>query len=143
MKDFFKELHPLAQLAIIVGICIIAYLILSRISAQIQATKRVQQNKAEVTALQQSGVTATYQDSRYRSYADELEYTMSGPGTYEEELFDVFEAMENDVDIIKLEAAFGVRGGSDLRGWLRADLSASEMSQLNTLLSNKGITKTF
>jgi hypothetical protein len=86
---------------------------------------------------------------------------LDGCGTDEQSVYNVFEAMKNKADVLKLISKFNVRfyqpcaatspisytkwlydnesfGGS-LATWLQYDLTNSEILKINTILSKKGI----
>jgi hypothetical protein len=94
--------------------------------------------KSDVVLLQASQ-NQSYLDSQYSSYADVLFSAMDGLGTDEDAIMRVFSAMKNDLDVAKLITAYGVRKNESLAEWLQNDLSSSDMSDLNKLLSTKGI----
>lgn len=98
---------------------------------------------------------ASYNGSQYRVFADSLYEAMSGMGTDEEEVFNVFRQMKNTLDVLLLTRAFDVRDYTDdkvfifntkpmnLNQWLSAELSTSNKAELNKILSSKGIKYTF
>ena len=115
-------------------------------------------DKAEVmeeNALEEeaaSGGSTTYPDSQFYAWANRLEQAMFDIGTDEDAIVEIFSALRNNSDFIKLKQAFGIRnytGGfvpgflSDdlsLDGWLAQELDSSEINEINTILSNNGIT---
>ncbi len=117
-------------------------------------------DKAEVmeeNALEEeaSGGSTTYPDSQFYAWANRLEQSMFDVGTDEDAIIEIFSALRNNSDFIKLKQAFGIRnytGGfvpgflSDdlsLDGWIAQELDASEINEINTILSNNGITYRF
>lgn len=99
------------------------------------------QQKAEVVALQAQGITASYNKSKYDSLANTIETAIAGLGTDEQAIYDTFSELNNDVDFIELDKAFGTRDGEDMRGWIKGDLSSAELKTLNNQLNNQSITK--
>ena len=109
----------------------------------------------EEQALTAESGTTTYPDSQFYAWANRLEQAMFDVGTDEDAIIDVFTAIRNNADFVKLKQAFGVRnytGGfvpgflSDdlsLDGWLAQELDSSEINELNSLLARKGITYRF
>lgn len=97
----------------------------------------------------------SYNGSQYRAFADSLYEAMSGLGTDEEEIFNIFRQMKNTLDILLLTKAFDIRDYTDdrvfifntkamnLNQWLSAELSTSNKKELNKILSSKGIKYTF
>lgn len=104
----------------------------------------------DVIKLTGSGIKASYPDSAYVGFADKINSAgVGGFGTDESAIYAVFEAMKNDLDVVKLVAAFGNRrmeftaGWTGLGGWLRSELNTSEMSKVNSILAAKGISYRF
>lgn len=100
-------------------------------------------NMGELGALALTGIKPSFTDASYIKAAGKLYAAMKGLGTDEETVFHILGQMNNNADIIKLDIAYGIRDGWDMAKWLQEDLNASEMAQLNAILLNKGITKTF
>lgn len=115
----------------------------------------------ELKDLSKQGVVESYGRSQYESYVLKLVLAMDGCGSDEQSIFNVFEAMKNKADVLKLIEVFGVRfyqpcaatspisytrwlydnesfGGS-LSSWLEYDLTNSEIAKINAILSKKGI----
>jgi hypothetical protein len=97
----------------------------------------------------------SYNGSQYRVFADSLYEAMSGMGTDEEEVLNVFRQMKNALDVLLLTKAFDIRDYNDdkflifniksmnMNQWLSAELSTSNKAELNKILSSKGIKYTF
>jgi hypothetical protein len=81
---------------------------------------------------------------------------MSGMGTDEEEVLNVFRQMKNTLDVLLLTKAFDIRAYNDdrvfifnsdipmnLNQWISRELSSSDKAELNKILSSKGIKYTF
>lgn len=97
----------------------------------------------------------SYNGSQYRAFADSLYEAMSGLGTDEEEIFNIFRQMKNTLDVLLLTKAFDIRDYNDdkflifniksmnMNQWLSAELSTSNKAELNKILSSKGIKYTF
>ena len=143
VKAGFKMLPWYIKLAIII-ICFIAVWIIVRkiyrgITVPINTKQRAADARAEMTALESNGERASYPDSKYQTLADDLEESMDGWGTWDDDLDDVFNELNNNIDYLKLEAAFGRRDGEDMIGWLKGDLSSSRLEEVNDILEQKGI----
>lgn len=145
MKETFYKLSPTMQVIVIVLGIILLWFLLRSARGFLQRAGQVSEVIGEVASLQAQGVSKSYTNNQYNSYADRLYYAMKGLGTDEEEIGRVFSDMQNDLDVIALTNAFGVRDGYTLQAWLRGDLgSAAEMNRyVNDILRMKGITKTF
>lgn len=91
----------------------------------------------------------TYQKSQYIVFADKLYSAMIGFGTDEDSIYSVFRKMNTDDDVKQLIVAFGSKrieftiGGSTLAEWLVTELSESEMTELNNILSQRNINFSF
>lgn len=151
--EFWHSLSPQGKLIVILIILIILFVLRNKIKGSIQAAGKSIQNQSEVAVLQAHGIKATYSEDKYKKLADYLYRSMDGWGTDSEAVYNAFEQLRNDVDFILLDRAFGIRTASDnlfgllededLKGWIREDLSATEVQKLNTILKNRGITKRF
>ena len=136
-KNFkrFENASPFTKVIVVVVIIIILYFVWSFY----QQGKNKVKNTAQVLALQAEGVTASFSPAKYNSLANTLETAMSGWGTDEQAIFNVFSQLINDLDFIKLDSAFGIRESEDMVGWLKGDLSSSDIGKINQQLSNKGL----
>jgi hypothetical protein len=143
MKEWFKNLSPTAQLIIVVVILIIVYYAAKAGQSFFRGLAAKSQSIGEVAALNAQGVQRTYTDSQYKTFASKLFTAMSGAGTDEDAIYAVYRKMENDVDIIHLNNAFGDKDGYDLSEWLYDDLNTVEIEKVNKILLDKGISKTY
>lgn len=151
IKKMYNELNPNVQLVLWVGVAYISYLALSNVKVYIDSLALAANQNSQMNAYAQNGIYATYQDLEYEKMAAGLEKAMSGPGTDESTIFGTFRKLKNDVDFIKLDAAFGIRGFSDnlfgllqdqnMSEWLLDDMSSSDITKLNKQLINQSITK--
>lgn len=142
-------MSPTERLIFIVVAVILIYVSYKYISSRIHAATLQAQQKGEIDALKASGQKQSYSDSKYDSLADQLFEAMDGPGTDEEAVLNVLNQLRTDVDFVKLDAAFGLRGSSwsisndtyDLSTWLKDD--GFDLTELNALLKKKNLTKRF
>jgi hypothetical protein len=126
-----------------------------------QANKLSQDASKEVVELGKQGIVPSYGQSQYESFVLKLVLAMDGCGTDEQSIFNVFEAMKNKADVLKLISVFGVRFyqpcaatspisyskwlydnesfGGGLSTWLEYDLTNSEIQKINAILSKKSI----
>lgn len=117
--------------------------------------------KEEANALQRKGIKASYSQTQYESLALKLVEAMNGCGTSLDSVKSVFELMKNKTDVLRLIETFGVRYyrpcpatdpfsyalymynekkfGGNIQTWLQYDLSQSEISSINSILSLKNI----
>lgn len=148
MKEWFAKLTPGQQLAVAAIAFVVVYYAWK---AGKEFLKTLGANAAfsgEAAALAGQGQQASFNTSQYASFANQLESAMAGPGTKESVIFSVYYQMNNDLDIVLLDKAFGMRSTfwtspANLQQWLRDDLSAKDMEKLNDLLAAKGITKRY
>ncbi len=147
MNKWFKELDKTTQMIVVVAVIVVIFMVLRSGKNYIQKLGEFGDNLGEKAALGVKGVKASFSKSEYNTFANQLENAMAGSGTDENLIFKIFNKMENDLDILNLETAFGLRSswGSnyDLSEWLRGDLGTTDMNKLNQILSGKGITKQF
>lgn len=149
MKDRFNKLNPTMQIvAVVIGLVAVFFLVKSGKNF-LKMLSQTAGQKGEEAAYIAKGQSKTFTSSQYSQFADKLDQAMRGPGTNEDAIFVVFNAMKNDLDVLALESAFGMRAGAwqwseyDLGTWLRDELGSSDMQRLNALLSQKGINKTY
>lgn len=140
------------MLAILI-VLVIVYLFWNTIKGAGKAIGNAAQNGGEMAVLTSNGVKASYTSDEYKSMANKLYEAMDGWGTDSATIFTIYGKLNNDVDFIKLDQAFGVREATDnlfglyapedLEGWIKDDLSTSEITQLNNILKKRGITKRY
>jgi hypothetical protein len=147
MKNIFKGRIAWIIIGSIVGLIILA-IVSKKISRLVRAFKVAKENKTEQQALQLAGVKKTYPESWYQNKASTLYSSMKSTwydpstwGTSEEPIYQVFNECQNDLDVIALYTAFGVRDGYTLQEWLDGDLEPEEKDKINQMFSMKGITK--
>jgi len=112
-------------------------------------TISVQQAKTEAEEIMKNNkvlppgerTTATFSPSQMSTFADSLFSAMDGIGTDSKAVAEVFNKMKNDLDILLLIDAFGVRGDENLTQWLQND---GETKAVNKILATKAkISKRF
>ena len=126
-----------------------------------QANKLSEDASKEVVELGKQGINPSYGQSQYESFSLKLVLAMDGCGSDEDSIYNVFEAMKNKADVLKLISTFGIRFyqpcaaaspisyskwlydnesfGGGLSTWLEYDLTNSEIQKINSILSKKGI----
>lgn len=85
----------------------------------------------------------SYQLSYYGIWAKDLFTAMSGVGTNEQTIYDVFKKMQSKDDVLQLITAFGVEDEETLTQWIVSELGSSERATLNRLLTDKNINYQF
>jgi hypothetical protein len=153
LTNFWSKLNPIQQVALVAIIVVIAWVAYQYFDAKAKEAKRIIRQKAEEQALKDKGVKPSYTESKYKGWAEQLYKAMDGPGTNTDVVLKIMSYQKNDADIMQLEKAFGLRRSSyavawltdptDLKDWLRSDLSETLMKQLNQQLSRQGISKRF
>lgn len=142
MKEQWKKLPILAK-QIIVAVAIILLIIISRRAmAYLSAKNSIIKDQGAVQAHQSAGETASFTTSQYKAMADKLYWAMKGWGTDEDAVFEVINALKNNVDFLKIRSEFGIRDGYDMKEWFYGDFSSSDIQKINNLLYTKGITYT-
>jgi hypothetical protein len=141
MKDWFKSLSPGMQTLVGIVMIVIAWYFLKYIKTFLMTYGNKVTQGSEVDALQAAGVQASYQNSQYGVMAQKLVTAISGWGTDEDAIFGVFNMLNNDIDFIKLDQAFGLREQETMSQWIAGDLSTAQIGTLNTGMLQKGLTK--
>lgn len=104
--------------------------------------------KKDEQTLKNEGQKASYLDSAYTGYADAIYSARSANnflGTDEDQIYNTFKKMNNDLDIAKLTTAFGKKrlsfslDSANLGGFLNDELDKDELNIINTALRSKGI----
>jgi hypothetical protein len=172
IKNYYSELPQWAKGVLIVGVTGIAFIVGRTIYLNARKRRVIQTaNKAAVLAqaeikeFEQQGVRATYTDSQYEAFSQSLIESMNGCGTNEEQIYEVFKKMKNDIDIRKLISIFGIRfyrpceatqpisyvrwqfndeafGGS-LATYLTYELTSSEIREINSILKANNVNYVF
>jgi len=158
-KEIFNNLPQWSKgvIAVVVvgGIGLIGYRIYKGLSGAVNISESEKALLDVNNDIKKSTEKPSYNGSQYRAFADSLFEAMSGMGTDEEEIFNVFRQMKNTLDVLLLTKAFDIRDYTDdkffifnvkpmnLNQWLSAELSTSNKAELNKILSSKGIKYTF
>jgi hypothetical protein len=158
-KEIFNNLPQWSKgvIAVVVvgGIGLIGYRIYKGLSEAVNISESEKALLDVNNDIKKSTEKPSYNGSQYRAFADSLFEAMSGMGTDEEEIFNVFRQMKNTLDVLLLTKAFDIRDYTDdkfiifnikamnLNQWLSAELSTSNKKELNKILSSKGIKYTF
>jgi len=98
----------------------------------------------------------TYPLSQYSQFAQKIENAGHDIGTDEASMFAVFRKIKTNKDLLLLKKAFGtrpytgdilpyfvLRNDLDLQGWITSELSSSDVTKINTILRNNGVTYSF
>lgn len=149
MKDIKKQwakLPSLVRIVIIIVMIIIAIYVLSYIKGYIEAKSSAAQSNAEENAYEDEGITASYNQSWYDTRANQLQDAMTvWSGTDETKIKKIFDELNNEMDALHLNRAFGQRDYTcyafgtctdGLRHWLKSDGVLSDVEQI---LEDRGI----
>jgi len=105
-------------------------------------TNAIQEDKSKA---EKQGQKLSYKPAQYETWANTLEDAMKGPGTDEKLIYKTIAFCRNDLDLLTLIDAYGIR---PLNVWgtrgnlgqaLRDDLDSSEMNTVNKVLEIRGI----
>lgn len=130
-----------------------------------QAAAAASKASQELQELAQQGVKPTYSASQFENWSQVLVQAMTGCGTDEDAVLNVFRHLRNDADIRQLIAVFSVRYyqpcawtspisyaiwqvnnqayGGGLADWLAYDLSSGYIQDINDILAGNGINYSF
>ena len=172
IKNYYSQLPQWSKGVLVVGVTGIAFIVGRTIYLNARKKREIQTaNKAalmaqnEIKGLEAQGVRATYSDSQFESFAQTLNEAMNGCGTNENNIFEVFRKIKNDIDIRKLISIFGIRfyrpcevtqpisyfryqfnneafGGS-LATLLTYELTTSEIREINSILKANNVNYSF
>lgn len=124
-----------------------AYFLYNGIRSALGFNTTLQAAKDDQARLAKEGQKPSYLDSQYKIFADAI-YSAGFDvifGSDEDAIYNVFNKMNNDLDVNKLIVAFGARRiefstrVEGLSQFLRSELSDSEISNINKILGTKGI----
>jgi len=173
--EYYKELPTWAKGVLVIGIVGVSYVFISQTIKRIRQQAQLEKDRKTIVnqikeqdGLIKAGMTQSYPDSQYNSWADGIQkqfdscdfspenWILSGlfasfSGEY---IYKIIKQLNNDLDFLKLSTAFDIRT-YDQCGWgtgnftgnltqaVEDELSTSEITQLNNLLSQKGINYRF
>ena len=152
LKETWDKLPDIAKIIVVIIGVIIVYRIFTFLKTYTKTLHDGAQSNAEEKAFKAAGDEASYSDAEFANMADRIETAFKGGGTDPEVFFAVISLLNNNLDALKLNQAFGVRsyttwyGGTEtatLEEWIEGDLSSSEMARMNSILSTNGITYRF
>lgn len=151
IKNTWEKLPDLAKVVVIIVLILIIIRSLNWIKNFATTLAQGSSNQGAAAAYTAQGETKSYSDIEYKQMADRLDLAMRGAGTDYEEVFSVMELLQNNLDAVQLNKAFGVREytayfmtyRASLLEWLEDDLNSSYMDRLWNMLETKGITYRF
>jgi hypothetical protein len=170
----YEDLPNWARGVVVVGGLAVVYIVgstiyrkVTSITSAVDEQRKLNQMNDDLNKKLKNGQQATYDDSQYNIFADEATVAFNGfrldiipcstylglfcqSNTFRE-LRPVIEKLQNDVDFLKLQQAFGTRTitkpitdiTKTLPELVRYQLNHYEIERLNTIMSDNGITYQF
>lgn len=137
LNESFSKLNPYVQWAIIIIALVLIIIFIRRTFGKIKGAFETLDAKAEQSKFPNEKLS--YPKSQYEDLADKLYNAMDGIGTYDDDVMEVFDALQNNVDYLELKAQFGEREGYSMIEWLNSDMDSGEIEEINGKLQSKGI----
>lgn len=144
-EKFFQKVPPWAVGVVVVGAVALVGLISFTIWKKSKDSQKKKDGKKEVDAvkdtaatLAQAGQKPSLDNLKLQTIANQLYAALKGPDD-EAAVYRAFANAKNDLDVVNLIKAFGVRDNETLSQWLTSDLNAEEIKALNDMLARKGI----
>lgn len=120
LGESFDKLPPAGKIIIVIAgvavsvgaLLVIGVPIYKQIKKAFQnknENKEINTTESEIKDLESGGEKASYPDSQYLSWADSLKQAFDGCGTSTTAVGDIFVKLKNEVDLKKLNVAYGVR----------------------------------
>lgn len=152
----FFTTASLARTLVIIAIIALIFILLYWWRSGRKKRQQEEQFKNDFQQLTQgSNQQANYLSTNYTQFADKIyQAGCSGAfcyGTDEDAIYDVFNQMKNDLDVLLLVKAFGFREprgeicipGTDcdysLGAWLQTELGKEDFDEINSILRSKNI----
>lgn len=162
IKTYYKQLPPWAKGVVGVGGVLVVVIVGIKAWKFIQSMQRLNTSLAEPEAAKDdlnyliaNGISPSFPNSQYEAWSNQLTTAFSGCGTDTGSVFNVFNSLNNEADLLKLVSTYGTRkyekclsglyllGGGEnnltLSAAISNELSVAELDSLNTILLNKGI----
>ena len=121
----------------------------SNLAASQSGKKEVSDVNSQLTTLQNQGISPSYPDAQYDTWANELKPALSGCGTNSTVMNGVITKLNNDADVYKLVTAFGVPTldgcvyGTSVGSLAAALANKGQTNNVNNILKLHGITYRF
>ena len=161
---YYEQQPPAVKIIVVAGLGLLGYSIyraVKRKQDEQKAAAAAAAAASELAALANQGVYPSYSNSQYYVLVNKLVQAMTGCGTDEAMVYEVFRQMRNEADIRELIKSFGVQYyqpcvwtspvsyavwqvndkayGGDLATWLSYDLGQTEISNINSILRGNGL----
>lgn len=167
-EKYYDRQPGAVKIIVVAGIALLGYSLYRRMRHNQEVKEANTAGDIALTELQKlaaRGIYPTMSDAQYETMSQKLVQAMNGCGTDMSMIKQVFSQLKNDADVQKLIAQFGVRYyepcwiseadayavwlfndqayGGGLPTWLSYDLDSGDISVVNKILSDKGITFQF
>ncbi len=165
---YYEQQPPAVKVIVVAGVGLLGYSIYRAIKRKQDEQKAAAAAAAaarELAALAAQGVYPSFGDSQFYVFVNTLVQAMTGCGTDETMIYQVFRQIKNEADIRRLIQLFGVQYyqpcvwtspvsyavwqandkayGGDLATWLSYDLGQTEISNINSILKGNGLSFQF
>lgn len=165
---YYERQPPAVKIIVVAGLGLLGYSIYRSIKRDQDERRALEAARAaatELAGLANQGVYPSYNDSQFYVFVDTLMQAMTGCGTDEAMIYQVFRQIKNEADIRRLIQLFGIQYyqpcvwtswlsytiwqfndkayGGDLGTWLSYDLSQSEINNINSILKGNGVSFQF
>lgn len=141
--------NPKIRMAVLIIVIVLALAVVAAVFWKITDIKELivdrQANRRLIEEANQTIVAEdiTITQDQFSTYAAKLYRAMKGPGTNEQAIYTVFEAMNTRSDVQQLVKTYGTKDGETLREWLYGDLSEDEIEHINAIFASKSINYKF
>lgn len=148
--SWMDEITPKRAILMIIILIIIAVVIWVS-SVYIKKLIGKIKGDSEIADEELKGISATYSEAEYHTFAEKLFNAMNGAGTDKPTILSVFRQIKNNVDFLKLNNAFGNRKSTywwfgnesgDLNQWI-TDEGDNLVVEINQILAQNGVTKRY
>lgn len=155
LPGYAKGIIAIAGTAVALGAIYVAYNAIKTYLANKNSNAEVTALSDKLTQLANKGIYPSISQQQSDSLANELEAAFQGYGTDYDTVKRDFHQLQNDADMVILLKTFGTRKISsgaynpepDFTGTLSAvmvsELSSAQLDEINTILSQAGITQKF
>jgi len=143
---WFRTLPSTTQLIVIAAAGLAIYLIFKRIAGFFDGLKNGSANKGYIDGLKNEGYKQTFSNKQYRDMASSLYKAMKGMNINVSKrnaiIYNIFKKMKNELDVLMLDDAFGIRDNADLQTWLQGEYWL-DLNVINNHFANQGIEKSY
>lgn len=146
--NIIQSAPPWAKGVLIVAGTAVTVFVGYQIYKKIKSLKESKDARTDEKYFEKQGQTASYPLSNYKQFADAIYAARHGNnvlGTDEDSIYNIISKMKNDIDILNLINAFGMKRKSfsledaNLGGYLTDELDAKELDKVNGILASNNI----